>query len=295
MAKWSLWPAMASQQVHLGRRLWLPILGMMAYATVVQVIDWELIGPGLEIPSTLYALLGLILSVLLVFRTNSANDRWWEGRKLWGQLVNDSRNLALKVRSLPGIDRDEGRRFGRLLVNFAVALREHLRDGIRPKDLSIYQRDYPAAEPQHVPLHIATLVRAQIVRWRQQGAIDSFDDLILDPHVRALMDVCGGCERIRKTPLAPSYRIFFRRIITLYMLALPFGLIQGLQYWSVPICGVISYFVLGLELEAEEVEEPFGRGADDLRLDDICRTIEASITEIFSDETTSAASVAKSG
>jgi ion channel-forming bestrophin family protein len=296
MAKWLVWPEMApSQPLSLARRLWRPVLAVMAYAGVVLWIDLKITGPALEIPTTLDALLGGVLAMLLVFRTNAANDRWWEGRKLWGQLVNDSRNLAIKVRSLPGIDREEARRLGRLLVNFALALKEHLRDGVRPEDLPIYQKEYPTARPQHVPLHIATLVREQIVRWRQQGAIDRIDDLILDPHVRALMDVCGACERIKKTPLAPSYIALFRRLISLYLLALPWGLIDSLHFWTVPISGLIAYFTLGMELEAEDVEEPFGRSPEDLRLDDICRTVEASITEIFQDETAAAVPGAEPG
>jgi putative membrane protein len=285
MAKWSIWPDAAAQHVPLARRLWFPVVLMMAYAAVDQLVDLELIGPALQIPSIMDLLLGSMLGVLLVFRTNTANDRWWEGRKLWGQLVNDSRNLAVKVRSLPGIDRDDGRRVGRLLVNFALALKEHLREGVRPEQLSIYQKEYPTARPHHVPLHLAGLVRGQVVRWRQQGAIDHIDDLVLDPHVRALMDICGACERIRKTPLAQSYRTFIRRMIGLYFVTLPWGLIQPLGFWTVPITGLIVYFLMGLELAAEGVEEPFGHGVDDLRLDDICRTIEASIAEIFQEET----------
>jgi putative membrane protein len=284
MTKWSFWPDTTSQPHSLARRLWFPIVVMIVYAAVDQLVDLELIGPALEIPTTLHVLLGSILGLLLVFRTNTANDRWWEGRKLWGQLVNDSRNLAVKIRCLRSIDRDEGRRFGRLLVDFAVALKEHLREGIRPNRLSLYQNEHVAAEPQHVPLHIAILVREQIAIWREQEVIDRIDDLMLDPHVHALMDVCGACERIRRTPLAPSYRTFIRRMIGLYLLTLPWGLIQPLGYWTVPVVGLITYFMLGLELEAEEVEEPFGRGAEDLPLDDICRTLEASITEVFKED-----------
>jgi ion channel-forming bestrophin family protein len=283
MSRWYFWPS-ASQQVSVMQRLWLRIVLLMAYAGIVEGVDLTAVGHALQIPSTLHALLGGLVGVLLVFRTNTAYDRWWEGRKLWGQLVNDSRNLAVKVRSLRGIDRDEARRFGRMLVNFALALKEHLREGIRPKQLSLYQNAFPTAAPQHVPLHIATLVREQIARWRQQGAIDHFDELILDPHARALLDICGSCERIRKTPLVQSYRTFVRRMIGLYFLTLPWGLCVTLQIWTVPITGLIAYFMLGLELTAEDVEEPFGRGADDLLLDEICRTLEASVTEVFQEE-----------
>src|SRR5438128_229209 len=192
-------------------KLWLWVALLALYCGTVTVLDLNYWHEEPPIQSNLHGLLGTVLGLFLVFRTNTAYDRWWEGRKLWGQLVNDLRNLGIKVRALVKIDDAEAHRFGRLLVNFARALKEHLREGIRPKQLSVYKN--LAVEPRHVPANIALMIRDQIRRWKEQGQIDGFEELQLDPHARALMDVCGACERIRRTPLPRSYFLFIRQCI----------------------------------------------------------------------------------
>jgi len=264
------------------KRLRLPAVLLAGYAGAVALLDW-LFHDFIKAPLHVHTFLGAVLGLLLVFRTNTAYDRWWEGRKLWGQLVNDSRNLCLKIRALPAIPLAEARHLGRLLTSFARALKEHLREGVRAGQLSLYGGNV-RAEPTHVPIHLASLVRGQIAGWRREGRIDGFDDLLLDRHARSLTEVCGACERIRKTPISPSYRTFLRQCIMLYLVTLPWGLVDELSFWVVPAVTIITYFMLGLELIAEDVEEPFGRGEDDLELDEICRGLEASVEEILAGE-----------
>jgi putative membrane protein len=270
---WSLSRMVAS-------RLTVFVVEIGVYSLGVALLDHYLLGDKLDIHPNFHALLGTVLGLLLVFRTNTAYDRWWEGRKLWGQLVNDSRNLAIKVKSLERIAAAEAHQFGRLLVNFARALKEHLREGIRPKQLSVY-RNVPV-EPRHVPAHVALMIRDRVRDWKRHGQIDGYDELILDVHVRALMDICGACERIRKTPITRSYLAFLHQSILIYLVTLPWGVVDLFGWWTVPLTAIITYFMIGIELVAEEVEEPFGRTEDDLLLDDICQGIEASVMEILS-------------
>lgn len=260
-------------------RLWLFVALMALYSGAVWFVEVHYLGKYLDIHPQLHALLGAVLGMLLVFRTNTAYDRWWEGRKLWGQLVNDSRNLAIKVRAVSTIADADAKHLGRLLVNFARALKEHLREGVRAKQLSLYG-NIPL-EPRHIPAHVAGMIRDRIRLWKTESKIDGADDMILDVHARALMDICGACERIRRTPIAKSYLGFIRQSIVVYLLTLPWGLVHDFKFWMVPAAVIIAYFMIGIELIAEEVEEPFGRGEDDLVLDDICQTIEASVLEIL--------------
>ena len=146
-----------------------------------------------------------------------------EGRKLWGQLVNDSRNLAIKVAALAGVAQArpgtsvDCRRLRQRLEGTPARGRS------APVSCRSINRHRPAGGPTHVPANIALMVRRQIVRWRQEGAIDGYEELLLDPHARALMDICGACERIRKTPFIPSYRKFIRGIIFIYLLDVALG------------------------------------------------------------------------
>src|SRR6266850_1690557 len=137
---------------HVMRTL-MPALAFMAFFTallcyiLLEILKFH--ESDFKTTIAMHSLLGIVLGLFLVFRTNTAYDRWWEGRRLWGQLVNDLRNLSIKVRCLAKVSDEEAHRFGRLLVNFARALKEHLREGIRPKQLSVY-RDV-RSEPKHVP------------------------------------------------------------------------------------------------------------------------------------------------
>lgn len=263
---------------HIRRKLGMLVLLMALYSTAVWLCD-NLFFSWLDIRPNVHTLLGTVLGLLLVFRTNTAYDRWWEARKFWGQLVNDSRNFTIKVRAHLKIPKEDGYHVARLFVNFARALKEHLREGIRPKQLSVY-KDIEH-EPTHVPAHVANMIREKVTGWRSKGFIDGYDDMMFDVHARALMDICGGCERIRRTPLSKSYITFIRQSIFIYLVTLPWGLVHDFAFWSVPAVTIIGYFMIGIELIAEEVEEPFGRHEDDLELDAICQGMENSVMEIY--------------
>lgn len=218
---------------------------------------------------------GMIMGLLLVFRTNSAYDRWWEARKLWGQLVNDSRNLCLKVSQYVKATEEERDYLGRLLIAFGFSLKEHLRNKKTPEEMvGLEELLLPA---NHVPFEIASLIYKQLETWKQSGKLDGFEMLLLDTHAKALMDICGACERIKNTPVVYSYRLMMRQGILLNLLALPWYLFPEFKLWCVPLVLISSYFLIGLELIAEDIEEPFGGEGDDLQLDAYCNTIKTSV------------------
>jgi putative membrane protein len=230
---------------------------------------------------------GLVLGWLIAFRNNHAYDRWWEARKLWGQLINASRNLCLKVRTLAGVDAADKEAIGRLMIAFAEALKDHLRgrDGSDEPAPGL-EKDEPAPGVEkkgngvHKPSVIAGEIFDVVVRWQREGRIDGWGLLWLDEQIRALMDVCGACERIRNTPLSSSYRALLRHGIALYLAIAPFYLIEDTGFAGFPMFELAAYFLMGIELVAEEIEEPFGAGGDNLPLERYCATIRASVDEI---------------
>lgn len=260
------------------RRVFVWLVPLTLYAAAVAVLDWFYGYDLIRLSAGFHTLLGLVLGMLLVFRTNTANDRWWEGRKLWGQLVNDSRNLAIKIQTCVQAEPNEKLEVARQLSAFAVALKEHLRGGLRLRDLPPFAD--ATDRPQHVPQYIARTIYDRLERWRRADQLGGFELLFLDEHAAALMNVCGGCERIRKTPIARSYRTFIRQSIAMYLATLPWGVVDLLHWWTIPVTMVVGYFMVGVEVIAEDVEEPFGTGDDDLQLDAICATIDGSVTEI---------------
>src|SRR5262245_48426562 len=260
-------------------RIWVTVAALAIYAAIV-----ELIGRLVEIEVTIVGaqfqgFLGLVLGMLLAFRTNTSYDRWWEGRRLWGQLVNDIRNLAIKVRSCVRADPADKQRLGRWLSDFAVALKDHLRGNARLSKLAGFAAE--RTEPSHVPAYVSMRIYQQLEDWRQNEQLGGFELLFLDQHAASLMNVCGACERIQRSPISPSYRWFMRQAIAIYMLALPWGLIHSFGWWTVPTVAMLGYFMIGVELIAEAIEDPFGTDEDDIKLDELCATIESGVAGIL--------------
>jgi putative membrane protein len=216
--------------------------------------------------------------MLVVLRNNAANDRRWEARKLWGQLINELRNLALKARAHVAVDADEDRQFARLLAGFAHALRLHLRGVVGLRFVPGFEQEATAFP--HAPGYIAGLIHQTLDRWNREGKLRE-TVWILDVHARSLMDVCGACERIRNTPLASSYRALLRWGITLFVLSFPWSVILVLGWWSLPVLVIAFGFLLGTELTAEAVEESFGTEGDDLPLETYCLTIETFVFAVL--------------
>lgn len=258
-------------------RLAVYVLLLGLYAVFVVMIDNWYLHDLILIRSTIHTLLGLVLGGLLVFRTNTAYDRWWEGRKLWGQLVNDIRNLAIKVQSCVQAPVEEKQRFAEHLIAFPQALRDHLRGSARLSSYPGFANT--TANPPHVPLAIAHSLYHELESWRRDRELGAIELLFLDQHAASLMNICGACERILKTPLAPSWRRFIRQSITIYLITMPWGLVEDLSWFTVPTMMLVSYFMIGMETTAEDIEQPFDLGHDDLPLDEICATIEKSVNQ----------------
>lgn len=269
--------ALANRGTNFRRILfWVGLL--TAYTVAVVAIDAAYQGELLKINAAFHTLFGLVLGLLLVFRTNTAYDRWWEGRKLWGQLVNDSRNLAIKVQTCVQADAREKAELARDVVAFAFALKDHLRNGAKLQNLPGFTD--ATDDPSHVPTYLARSIYDRLEHWRRADQLGGFELLFLDGHASSLMNVCGACERIKKTPIAGSYRTFIRQAIAIYLTTLPWGIVDLMQWWTIPVELFVAYCMVGIEVIAEDVEEPFGTGDDDLELDAICATIERSVTEI---------------
>jgi len=260
-------------------KLWPIMLLLAGYGVLTNyAIEFEHL-PHIEWGAESTVVNGLALSFLIGFRNNHAYDRWWEARKLWGQLINENRNLCLKVRSVAGVDAADREAIGRLIIRFAESLKDHLRrgegKGSTPADM------VTDVQWRHQPSQAANGILETIVRWQDEGHIDGWGLLWLDGQVKSLMDICGACERIRNTPLSSSYRALVRHGIGIYLAIAPFYLLEDTGLIGLPMFVLAAYFLIGIELVAEEIEEPFGVGGDNLPLERYCLTIANSVHEIL--------------
>ena len=261
------------------------LIGIIA-TVVCLAMDYYVLEPRLH--SGIFSLLGIVLSILLVFRTNTAYDRWWEGRKQWGSLVNNTRALATMLQaSLPPGDKESRYFFAKNIANFCIALKEHLRKGVKLEELIHLQQEElnELAPKQHKPNHIASWIYAKIHTIYKAGVFTDADLINLKPQYFALVDVLGACERIKKTPIPFSYSVYIKIFISLYGLILPFGLYNDFGFYAIPLTMFIFFAMLGLELMAAEIEDPFGLNCNDLPTGDIALTINKNVFEILQQET----------
>lgn len=229
----------------------------------------------------LHNLLGFVLSLLLVFRTNTAYERWWEGRKIWGSLVNSSRNLAIKLKAyLPVEDTISRKYFQRLIPTYAKVLAAHL-----SKETTRLELDedtmYVLDKTKHLPNQVAQLLILKTQELYQQKKLNDVQYINLNAELTNFTEVCGACERIKNTPIPFSYSLFIKKFIFFYIMTLPFGFVFSLGYYVIPVVAFIFYVLSSLELIAEEIEDPFGSDVNDLPLTKIASNIQKNIKEIL--------------
>lgn len=232
----------------------------------------------------MHNLLGFALSLLLVFRTNTAYDRWWEGRKLWGALVNNSRNLAIKINSLlPENDLENRDFFKNAIPMYASVLRDHLQS--ENTRYALDEVEHPELkrldDTKHVPNQVAAMMSNKLVSLQKSGVMTGEQLLFVNENLNSFTDICGACERIKNTPIPYSYSAFIKKFIFIYVMTLPFGYVFTLQYLVVPVVSIVFYVLASLELVAEEIEDPFGNDLNDLPMGKIATNIRKHVAEIL--------------
>ncbi len=231
--------------------------------------------------SMIHSLLGFVLSLLLVFRTNTAYDRWWEGRKLWGKLVNDSRNFAIKINTILADDRKNADQIARYLKFFPHFLAKHLS---KESTRLALDEDYSEIEDyikHHGPSEIVILLTHKLNQLKKEGKISDVEMLYLDTQLSGFLDVCGGCERIKNTPIPYSYSSFVKKFIILYVLALPVAYVISIGLFMIPLTIFVYYVLMSLEMIAEEIEDPFNNDENDIPMETIAQNIEKSVHQIM--------------
>ena len=232
--------------------------------------------------------LNIILSLLLVFRTNTAHERFWEARKLWGALVNTVRNLARGIWIV--IEEEEPNdRLGkestlRLVVAFAVAMKLSLRRDPINAELEPLMSPLSYCKLEnvnHAPLEIAFWIGDYLQNQYNRSCVNIYQLASLQKMLDDMVDILGGCERILKTPMPLAYAITLKQLVWIYFLLLPFELVGGLGWLTGPILAFISLILLGIDEVGTEIEEPFGHDPNDLPLDLICATILRNLEDLI--------------
>lgn len=234
-----------------------------------------------------FSLFGLVLSIFLSFRNNACHDRWWEARKLWGQLIVESRMLARQCAALLPGDAALRRRIVYLAIGFAASLAAKLRG----RDTAAAARPWldeadatRLGERRNVPDQLLGMMADILARERREGRIDSYLYGLLEARLAAMTAIQAGCERIAATPLPFAYTLLLHRGAWIFCVMLPFGLAGTLGWWTPLVSAVLAYAFFGLDQLGDELEEPFGLDQNDLPLDALVRGIEIDLRDALGEQ-----------
>jgi putative membrane protein len=249
------------------------LLVMVAWSAAV--VGFNVHVARIVVPSTVHGLIGVALGLLLVFRTNASYDRFWEGRKLWGGIVNEARNLA----RLTSVLMSDNPSLRRETIQWAILFPYSVMYKLRGTELEPLGAETDLSKPdfdsvahaQHSSLAIAVKLTGCIDRARRTGVLGD---------IQQLVDYLGACERIHKTPLPFAYVVHLRRALVLYCLTVPFALIDPFGWWTVLASALISFVFFGIEEIGVEIEDPFGLDPNDLPLERICDTIRKNLAAL---------------
>jgi putative membrane protein len=272
--------------------IWKSLTVTTLLAIFVTLSHGRLWDHKIQLTTIPFTLMGLPLAIFLGFRNNSAYDRYWEGRKLWGELVLRSRNFARQCLSL--VDDETNKpaaehlrtRMIRRTIAFAHALRHHLRRSEVGDDVAAHLDPAEwAALRGRVTLHQALMLEmgADLARCRRAGLLDSVRAATLDATLSAMVATATSCERIKNTPVPFSYTLLLHRTAYLYCFLLPFGLVDTIGFMTPLVVAIVAYTFFGLDALGDEIEEPFGVSPNDLPLDAICRAIEIEMRDALGD------------
>ncbi|HEY3989515.1 MAG TPA: bestrophin family ion channel [Acidobacteriaceae bacterium] len=260
----------------------LPQLLIVAALSVIAVwTEGNIFAHKVPLNATPFTLVGVALALFLGFRNSSAYDRWWEGRKLWGALVNTMRTLTRQVLTMTGDARDK-REFLSMLVAFTYAMRDQLRGDTfaRAAELLPPALAKEVDRARYKPFIILRAMGEWMSARQNEGAFGEITTTAIDRSLVDLSNILGGCERIASTPVPFGYSVMIHRVVYFYCALLPFGLVDAIEWMTPAVSMVMAYSFIALDSLAAELEMPFSRDENDLALDAISLNIELSIREM---------------
>ncbi|TBH72265.1 bestrophin family protein [Aquirufa nivalisilvae] len=253
------------------------------YCAIIRFLEieyWDLGSDSLvKNISLMHGMLGFVISLLLAYRTNTAYDRWWEGRKMWGALVNSSRNLALKLSVI--LEHEPDKQFFRKVIPaYASILSKHLSN--EESALVLFEGlDLHIDHQKHKPNQVAKMLFTKVDDLYVSKKLTGDQLIVINSELQSFTDICGACERIKNTPIPYSYSAFIKKFIFFYIMTLPFGYVFSLGYLAIPVVVFTFYVLASLELIAEEIEDPFGLDANDLPTAKMAANIKKQVEDLI--------------
>jgi ion channel-forming bestrophin family protein len=261
------------------------LLLLLLFSFSVVYFKPYLIAYNLHLNPAIFTLFGIALAIFLGFRNSVSYDRFWEGRKLWGALLNDTRSLARQSITLindPSYD-VKREHFNNLLIAFVYSLKHQLRATDPTQDLNrLLPAEFAAQlkEVRYKPIIILRELGIWVKNAKAENKLDSVTQLAFEENLNKLSDIVGGCERIASTPIPYTYSVLLHRTVYIYCFLLSFGFVETMGWITPFIIVFIAYTFVALEAIADELEDPFGLQPNDLALDTMAQMIENTLLEL---------------
>ncbi len=266
--------------------IWRRVLVTLIIAVAITVVRSRSAHLDFNLTLTPFSLVGVAISIFLGFRNNTSYDRFWEGRKLWGSLVNTSRTLVRKILTLTEASAEDKHSLSESVIGYVHSLRMHLRG-----DWS-YEKLGKLLPPQlvehlkkstNVPMMISLHLGQSFRQLRQNDQLDRYYLPALEEELTNLTNIQGGCERIKSTPIPFAYTVLMHRIVGLYCVTLPLGIYDIVGQLTPLVVLIVSYTFYSLDAIGGEIEDPFGIDPNDLPLKYMSEMIESNLREQMGD------------
>jgi ion channel-forming bestrophin family protein len=272
----------------------LPRLFLVLVLSIVAVAAHDhILKLTVNLSTVPFSLIGIALAVFLGFRNSASYDRYWEGRKLWGQMLNETRSLVRQSLTLPrDADDTQTRNRARELTALLAALPHALRHQLRNTDP---RADLETRLPQAIfdrvmasrfrPATLLLCISDWVQRETREGRLDGFAVLAFEHNLNGLSDVIGGCERIVSTPLPFAYTVMIHRTVYFFCAMLPFGLVDSIGALTPIFAVFVAYAFMAHEAIASQLEDPFGTEDNDLALNMMSTGIEVALHDLMGEPT----------
>lgn len=266
--------------------IWIRVLVIMIFALAVTIAHDSNLPMSQPILGSIIP--GIVLGLLLVFRTNTAYDRYWEGRKLIGLISQISRTMAKNMMIF--IPENNSEDYARKIshIKLLIALFITIKYQLRQEKVHEEIKDF-ISEIQYLELTRAKNMPLQIIKWLtiyfdelvKNKVINELTLMAWNKEIEEIFTYFGGCERIATTPIPQAYSIHLKHLLLIYCFAIPFQFVAELNWWTIPVAGIISFALLGIEAIGLEIENPFGYDYNDLPLDNIATKMTEDIQELI--------------
>ena len=266
------------------------VLGVTLYAILIAVLYNTLHFTRISIPLAIPTLLGTVISLLLAFKSNQAYDRWWEARTIWGGIVNDSRTLTRQL--LTFVDTTYGteeerafcERMAKRQIAWCYSLSRSLRkqDAISGLEKYLTEEDFEYIKNySNVPLALLKLQGSDLRNAYKLGWINEYQQIEIDKTLTRFSNEMGGCERIKNTIFPSTYSVYIHFSLLLFVLLLPFGLIEYFGIVEIPLVIAIASSFFLIEKMAIHLQDPFENKPTDTPTTAISQTIERDIKQMI--------------